>query len=288
MAGLNVLKAGTFFLLGLVLLLQILNSLQSSSSIFTIYSIFSSNNSSSPTNPSPQHPLQPPVMAANAAKVSAESLIALIKNRRSYYPLSKNLTITPARIQEIVNESTLQTPSSFNSQTNRLVVLFGAEHEKLWDITSETLKPIVPEEGWEATAGKLALFKGAAGTILFFDDITTVESFQAKFAIYADRFPGWATQSLGIQQFILWTALEAEGLGANLQHYNPLIDEKVAATWSIPTTWKLNAQLVFGGKTGEAATKSFLPLEDRVKVFWRLDGVERHQRLAGLYGLAGF
>ena len=28
-------------------------------------------------------------------------------------------------------------------------------------------------------------------------------------------------------QLVVWTALEAEGLGATLQHYNPLIDDEV-------------------------------------------------------------
>jgi predicted oxidoreductase (fatty acid repression mutant protein) len=203
-----------------------------------------------------------------AAKVSADSLISLIKNRRTFYALTKDLgSVTPARIQELVKETTLHTPSSFNSQTNRLVVLFGAEHDKLWDITSETLKTVVPEDGWKATSDKLALFKGAAGTILFFDDNDVVSGMQSKFPPYADKFPVWASQSNGMQQFLLWTAFEAEGLGANLQHYNPLIDQKVAEAWKVPSSWKLNAQLVFGGRTGEPNAKEFKPIEERVKVF---------------------
>lgn len=90
---------------------------------------------------------------------------------------------------------------------------------------------------------------------------------QAKFALYADRFPIWALQSDGMLQFALWTALESEGLGANIQHYNPLVDEKVAATWKVPATWKLNAQLVFGGRAGEPSPKEFLAIEERYKVF---------------------
>ncbi|KAF7538889.1 hypothetical protein G7Z17_g12548 [Cylindrodendrum hubeiense] len=202
-----------------------------------------------------------------AAKISADLLVQLAKNRRSYYPLTKELPISNARVQEIINDATLQTPSSFNNQSNRVAVLFGAEHEKLWDITADALKPLVPADGWAATEQKINLFKGAAGTVLFFADQTVVEDFQAKFAPYADKFPHWAAQSAAIQQFITWTGLEAEGLGANLQHYNPLIDAKVAETWKIPATWKLDAQLVFGGKTGEAGEKTFQPLEERVKVF---------------------
>lgn len=103
--------------------------------------------------------------------------------------------------------------------------------------------------------------------ILFFEDETVVKGMQEKFALYADRFPIWATQSDAMLQHTLWVALEAEGLGANLQHYNPLIDAKVAETWSVPSTWKLNAQLVFGGKTGDAGEKAFGPVEEKFKTF---------------------
>lgn len=202
-----------------------------------------------------------------AAKLSADVLLQMAKSRRTFYPLSKDLTISTQRIQELVNETTLHTPSSFNSQSNRAVVLFGAEHDKLWDITSDILKAIVPEASWKPTGDKMAMFKGAAGTVLFFDDNEVIQTMQNKFPSYTDKFPIWATQSNGMQQHLLWTALELEGLGANLQHYNPLIDEKVAETWGLPSNWKLNAQLVFGGKTGEASAKEFQPLEQRVKVF---------------------
>ena len=34
-----------------------------------------------------------------------------------------------------------------------------------------------------------------------------------------------------------------------------------------PRLWKLNAQLVFGGRGGEAGPKEFQPIEERYKVF---------------------
>lgn len=69
-------------------------------------------------------------------------------------------------------------------------------------------------------------------------------------------------------QFAVWTALEAEGLGANLQHYNPLVDAKVAEEWKVPSSWKLSAQLVFGGKTtADAGAKEFKPVEEKLKVY---------------------
>lgn len=203
-----------------------------------------------------------------AASVTTEQLFEIAKARRTIYALNKDLgSVTPARIQEIVKQATLHTPSSFNSQSNRVIILLGAEHDKFWDIVSDALKAIVPAEAWEATAGRIAGFKGAAGSILFFDDDEDVKKMQAGFAAYADKFPGWASQSNGMQQWITWAALHNEGLGANLQHYSPIVDEQVAKEWNLPASWKLNAQLVFGGRVAEAGEKNFKPLEDRVKVY---------------------
>ncbi|TDZ31534.1 putative nitroreductase HBN1 [Colletotrichum spinosum] len=198
---------------------------------------------------------------------SANLILDAVKARRTYYPLSKDLPISTARIDEIVQTALTHVPSSFNSQSNRVVVLHGAEHSKFWDIATGVLKAIVPAEQWESTAGRMAMFKGGAGTVLFFEDQDVVNAFQEKFAVYADRFPGWAAQSDGMLQFTIWTALEVEGLGANLQHYNPLVDQQVAAEWKVPANWKLNAQLVFGGKTGEAGPKEFKPIEEIFKTY---------------------
>jgi predicted oxidoreductase (fatty acid repression mutant protein) len=90
---------------------------------------------------------------------------------------------------------------------------------------------------------------------------------QDKFPLYADKFPAWATHSDGMAQHIAWTALEANGLGANLQHYNPLIDVGVQKTWNVPKDWELTAQLVFGTPTAPAGEKTFTELSDRLKVY---------------------
>ncbi|MNU09462.1 hypothetical protein D3C72_2560420 [compost metagenome] len=65
----------------------------------------------------------------------------------------------------------------------------------------------------------------------------------------------------------MWTALEEEGLGASLQHYNPLIDEHVKNEWKLPENWKLIAQMPFGAPTFEPGDKEFQPIEERVKSF---------------------
>ncbi|SPQ21273.1 a5f9d116-f280-4aba-90a4-b8166b1e14ee [Thermothielavioides terrestris] len=207
-------------------------------------------------------------MGSQIPSSKVDTFFELVKARRSIYALNKTLPVDKARIQSLVEDAVQHVPSSFNSQSNRVVVLFGAEHDKLWDITTDVLKGIVPADQWEATATRMAGFKAGAGTVLFFEDQTVVESLQTKFALYADRFPVWAGHTSAMLQFVLWTTLEAEGLGASLQHYNPLIDAKVAEEWKLPATWKLTAQLVFGGRaSNELPEKTFEPLETKLKVF---------------------
>lgn len=207
-----------------------------------------------------------PVATTSTMAASSSQLLEAFKARRSFYQLNKELPIPKEKVTELVKEALIQVPSSFNSQSNRVLVLYGADHEKLWDITLEILKPFVPEEAWASTAGKNAAFRAAAGTALFFIDTTTVAEYQEKFALYKDRFPTWAEHSTAMLQFAVWTILEAEGLGANLQHYNPLIDERVAAEWNVPKSWQLTAQVVFGGRAGEAGPKDHKPLEETFKV----------------------
>ncbi|AIQ17876.1 nitroreductase [Paenibacillus sp. FSL H7-0357] len=196
----------------------------------------------------------------------SKNFLEVVKERRSIYSLSKETPISDAQIKEIVEAAVLHSPTSFNSQSSRAVVLLGDKHDKLWDITAETLRKIVPTEQFEGTAQKLASFKAGYGSVLFFEDQTVVKSLQENFALYADNFPVWSNQSSGILQFVVWTAFAEAGLGASLQHYNPLIDDEVKTTFDIPAEWKLIAQMPFGKIATAPGEKEFQPIEDRVKV----------------------
>lgn len=73
-------------------------------------------------------------------------------------------------------------------------------------------------------------------------------------------------QKINTRQTV-WTGLSALGFGANLQHYNPVIDAPVAKQWGIPSDWRLISQLVFGSPEGGAGEKAQKPVEERVKIF---------------------
>lgn len=69
-----------------------------------------------------------------------------------------------------------------------------------------------------------------------------------------------------MHQLAIWTMLEDKGLGASLQHYNPLIDEDVRSTWHLPETWQLIAQMPFGTPVAEPGGKEFDDLSERIKI----------------------
>ena len=190
-----------------------------------------------------------------------------LKERRSIYAISNESGVSNERIQEVINEAVLHTPSAFNSQSARVVVLFGENHNKLWDITEASLKKIVPEENFAPTKEKIDSFRNGYASVLFFEDQNVVKNLQEQFSLYKDNFPVWSQQSSGMLQYVIWTSLAVEGLGASLQHYNELIEEDVAKEWNIPSGWKLVAQMPFGKPVSGAGEKEFLPLDERVKTY---------------------
>lgn len=197
-----------------------------------------------------------------------KKLQQLAEKRRSIYALNDQLPVSKDEIVKMVEHAILHTPSAFNSQSTRIVVLFDKDHNKLWDLTEETLRDIVgDEEKFAPTKQKIGGFRAAAGTILFFEDQTVVKNLQEAAPLYADKFPIWAEHTSAMHQYVLWTALASIDVGANLQHYNPVIDNKVAETWGIDDHWDLTAQLVFGGIEQPAGDKEFQPIDERMKVF---------------------
>ena len=196
------------------------------------------------------------------------SFLGHIKQRRTIYAVGKNVALTPEQIESVIKEAVNHSPSAFNSQTSRIVTLFGESHLQFWNIVRETLRKIVPEAAFEGTNTKINSFAAGYGTVLFYEDQDVVKSLQEQFALYADNFPVWSEHSSAIAQFAVWTALSEQNIGASLQHYNPIVDAEIAEIFDIPANWKLRAQLVFGSiEEAPAGEKTFMAEADRFKTF---------------------
>ncbi len=143
-----------------------------------------------------------------------------IKQRRSIYSIGKNVELDQAEIEKIIKDAVKHSPSSFNSQTSRVVILFGQSHDTFWHIVRETLRDLVSADAFESTNSKINAFAAGYGTALFYEDQNVVKSMQEQFALYADNFPVWSEHSSAIAQFATWTALAEKILGL---HYSTII-----------------------------------------------------------------
>lgn len=195
------------------------------------------------------------------------AFIDALKTRRSQYSLGKTLPLPQDQVTSLIQDAIKQAPSAFNSQSSRAVILFGEQSNTFWNLVGEALRPLVPAADFAATEQKLNSFAAGAGTVLFYEDQDVVKGLQEQFALYADNFPVWSEQSSGMAQLAVWTALATAGIGASLQHYNPLPDAAAAAEWNLPASWKLRAQMPFGSNAAPFGEKTFIDDSARFRLF---------------------
>ena len=139
---------------------------------------------------------------------ATSTLLELVKSRRTYYGLKAESPISDDVIQQIVEDSVLHVPSSFNTQTSRVVLLLKEEHQKVWDIAISAMEGlvaagVVPKEMFENhTKPKLDAFRAAYGTVrIIWDDKRNSipdSILNVGFLLVLDRFSSLLTTSLSL------------------------------------------------------------------------------------------
>lgn len=199
--------------------------------------------------------------------MTVNRFLDIARKRRTQYALGNDIPIGQEQVTGLIQEAMRQAPSSFNSQSSRALILHGAQSVKFWEIVKDELRKIVPADAFPTTEKKIDSFAAGAGTVLFYEDQEPVKALQEQFPLYADNFPIWSEHATGIAQYAVWMTLAEAGIGASLQHYNPLPDAAVAAEWNIPDSWVLRAQMPFGSHAGEFGDKTFIDDSERFRVF---------------------
>lgn len=194
-------------------------------------------------------------------------LLEILNKRRSIYNLGKNIPVSEDVVVNLIKKAIEIAPTAFNSQSARLVILIKESHLKFWNIVLNTLKKIVPENKFDNTQKRILSFANGYGTILFFEDMNIVHDLENKYPEYAKNMPIWAEQSNGMLQYMVWSLLANENIGASLQHYNPIVDEDVKKEFNINSSWKLIAQMPFGNILKPADKKSVIDVNQRLKIF---------------------
>jgi uncharacterized protein len=194
-------------------------------------------------------------------------MIEKLARRRTQYSLGRNVTLDEDGIDRLVRDAVRHAPSAFNSQSSRAAIVFGDHNARLWDIVKTEIAALTEGDALEKSLAKIDTFAAGIGSVMFFEDESVVLGLQEQFPLYAHNFPIWSEHSTGMAQLAVWTTLADVGIGASLQHYNPLIDDAVRAEWSLPETWRLRAQMPFGSNEAPFPAKGFMPEDKRFHTF---------------------
>lgn len=95
----------------------------------------------------------------------ADEYLTEIKSRRTHYALEAKSPVSDARITEIAREVAKHTPSSFNCQSTRLVVLLRDEHVRFWEIAKECFQATMQEATYKEYEKKLLQRQAGYGTV---------------------------------------------------------------------------------------------------------------------------
>ncbi|KAI8669636.1 Nitroreductase domain-containing protein [Fusarium keratoplasticum] len=204
--------------------------------------------------------------------ITADQFLAAAKHRRTVYGLKDTSPVSDDRIEKIITEVLSFSPSSYNTQPGRITLVLGEKHKQLWDVVIETAEPILKGAGpgvWDAMGPRFQAFKNAYGSVLFWDSGETIKSSQETHQSAAHMFPQFADHASGMAQILVWTALELEGFGANLQHMGaiPPVEAALKKFLEVPEDYSLKANLNFGELAQpHPEVPEKLPLSETLKI----------------------
>ncbi|KAK8115533.1 hypothetical protein PG984_012035 [Apiospora sp. TS-2023a] len=192
--------------------------------------------------------------------------------RRSCHGLAGTSKVSDERVQEIVSKVLSFAPSSYNTQPVRISLAFGEKHKELWSIILEKAEPILKSINpalWEKLGPLFQSHKAAYGSVLFWERTETTQEAAETHKATGHMFGEWGEHAQGIHQILVWTALELEGLGANLQHMNaiPPLEAAIKQFAGVPEGYKLKAHLNYGDEQAAHPERpGKLPVEETLTV----------------------
>ncbi|KAL7969011.1 Nitroreductase [Trichoderma sp. SZMC 28014] len=205
--------------------------------------------------------------------VSADQFLAAAKYRRTVYGLKGTSAVSDKRVEQIVGEVLSFSPSSYNTQPVRVTIVTGEKHKQLWDIIIKTSEPILKGAGeavWTTMSGIFESHKASYGSVVFWESGESIKAAGEQHKSGAHMFGQFAEHTTGMAQILVWTALELEGLGANLQHMQaiPPVEAEIKKFLQVPADYSLKAHLNYGDEPGPHSTTvpEKLPLSETLKI----------------------
>ncbi|AMB99387.1 nitroreductase [Aerococcus urinaehominis] len=190
----------------------------------------------------------------------------LASKRRTVYHLGRNTEVSQEEISNYLSQVLQEVPTAFNSQTSRIVIVFGDKHEALWQEIYNVQEQVLAGDMWDMMSGVIQGAQAGLGTVLFFEDRDQV----AQMPTNSERQEAYKQNNSANNQYAAWLALAELGLGASLQHFNigyaQGFDKSIKELLDLPASYELVAQMPFGSVETPAQEKDYLATEEKIQV----------------------
>lgn len=101
-------------------------------------------------------------------QLTADQFLTAAKHRRTVYGLKSTSIVSDDRVTKIVEEVLSIAPSSYNTQPDRVTLVFGEKHKQFWDVVLQEAEKHFSAhapDAWEGIKGFFGMHKGAYGTV---------------------------------------------------------------------------------------------------------------------------
>lgn len=195
---------------------------------------------------------------------SATAYLALLGSRRSIRRLRAG-ELAP-EILERIQEAILLTPSAYSVPPWHVVLLRQRRHS-FWDEIECGFRDALEGERLARYLDRLAGFREASAVALIYEDRAAFPELRDAWSLSDEVAEAFVQQGLGMVQLSIWLALTAEGLVTSLQHWDWLVQERLARFLELPSErYRLAATLPIGYAAEEPRPVSSINQERVVSV----------------------
>lgn len=166
------------------------------------------------------------------APTVAASVTDLLAQRRSIRRLAGGVLSpdTIARLQDAV----VRTPSAFGVTPWQIVILHE-QRDLFWDEVAAAFRAGLEGDRLQRYLDRLDGFRAGAGVILIYEDLAARPALHQNWGLSEQTAHDFVHQGLGMLQLAIWLVLTEEGLAASLQHWDWLIQDRLATLLDLPT-----------------------------------------------------
>jgi len=173
----------------------------------------------------------------------SQDLVELLTNRRSIRRLRGGAFSVQTR--ERIEQAIRLTPAAY-ALPSWHVVLVHEERHAFWNVVEQAFRDRLEDDRLERYLDRLAGFRSGVAVALVYEDIQARNELKDAWQIGEETARAFSEQGIGMVQLSIWLTLTEEGLSTSLQHWEWLLEDRLAEFLGISGRYRLAAAMPIG------------------------------------------